>query len=66
MLIEYGKFTWYASRLRMHAPIHINSKRFKHTLSPDMFCDRKKHVVNLKGLKLDLGEYHDIDKWALT
>ena len=36
---QNGKLTWYASLLGMHAPIHVNSKCFKHTLSLDMFCD---------------------------
>ena len=66
MLIDNGKLTWYASRLRMHAPIHVNLKCFKRTLSPTCSVIRKKHIVNLKGLKLDLREYHDIDKWAPT
>ena len=39
------------------APIHVNSKSFKHTLSLFRLI-RKIYIVNLKGLKLDLREYH--------
>ena len=39
--------TWNASRLRMHAHLHVNSKRFKHTLLADMFFDLERLERNI-------------------
>ena len=48
--------------------VYVNSKHFKHTLSPNMLFDLElfgKQVFTLKGFKLAHREYDDFDKWAL-